>query len=99
MIKRAFYNWKRWLYKKHDSKFLFMCSFHADELRRPQDADGGMFEEDLTKFIKCDVPLCGRRASREFFPNLVTVVKDAEKGPFLTLEEFDVKKHNKRKSV
>lgn len=63
--------WKAWAQDKKDNKFLFLCPLHLPLVQRKVDAVGNVMQ----KSAKCDFPECKRKATSEYFPNLIKLLK------------------------
>lgn len=70
--KRLEAEFKKFLYEPGEGHFFFFCETHRNILERKQDAAGSIMVETKPT---CDYPGCQVKATCEFFPNLVTVLK------------------------
>lgn len=66
-------DFKAFVYEPSEGHFFFFCDIHRNLLERKHDAVGDLMLPK--KPPVCDWPTCKLRASCEFFPNLVTVLK------------------------
>lgn len=67
--------WKSWVYDLKESHFFFLCPLHVIFLVR----EGLDVSSPTRSKHKCDYPGCLKKATLEFFPNLVTSLKESEK--------------------
>lgn len=73
MKKSAFKNikeFKEFVYEPGEGHFFLLCEMHRNVLERKQDASTEAQQQGF-----CDYPKCSLKATYEFFPNLVTVLK------------------------
>lgn len=69
---KALADFKKFVYSPGEGHFFFLCEMHRNLLERKQDAST---ETQTKKLPICDWPECSLKATYEFFPNLMTVLK------------------------
>jgi hypothetical protein len=80
---------KEFVYEPGEGHFFFLCEMHRNLLERKQDA---ATETQQKKLPLCDWPTCSLKATYEFFPNLVTAIKNVKRSELITLDEWAKKR-------
>ena len=87
--------WKSWVYDSKEDHFFFLCPLHIIFLIR----EGIDLEGQVHGNYTCAYPGCLKKATNEFYPNLITAIKksneDFKNGKGISIEDV-FKKCNKK---